>query len=551
MEGIEVQSPDLPQGSLVKPKRAPMDPKKKKKWLKRAAIALVVVLAVYFLFLRPMSQTGSRLAGSMYMATTAQVEPLTVSVSGSGIITPIDSYKVSALVTGEVLEAPFEEGDWVEKGALLYRLDAGDAETAVQQAQLSLQQAQLHYDDLARNQRPTAGAPGVVQAVLAHEGDLLAPGAPIVELADSAQLFLTVPFLAADAAAIVPGQSAQVTIEGTMETLPAVVEQVSNADLVGPGGALVRPVKLRVENPGALTSANSATATVGTASCANSAPFEPARRWTVVASAAGEVTDLPLMPGTRVHADTVVAALGGSAADSALTSAAIAVESAQLALQRAQDALDHYTITAPISGTVVEKNFKAGDKIESDSLTAAGGSLAVLYDMSTLTFQMNINDLDINKLEVGQPVRITSDALKGQTFTGRVDKVNINGATAGGFTTYPITVQLDGDGNRLEADGLKPGMNINADILVEEAGEVLCLPIDAVGRGDVVQVAGEGALDDKGNLVDPSKLESRSVTLGRNGKDKVEIVAGLEAGETVYIYTPSSNAMSAMMEMGG
>lgn len=71
-----------------------------------------------------------------------------------------------------------------------------------------------------------------------------------------------------------------------------------------------------------------------------------------------------------------LAVLGGSTASSALENAAITLENARLSLQSAQDALNNYTITAPISGTVVEKSFKAGDKIESEALSAANGTLA-------------------------------------------------------------------------------------------------------------------------------------------------------------------------------
>lgn len=79
---------------------------------------------------------------------------------------------------------------------------------------------------------------------------------------------LTLPFQSADAARISVGQSAQVTLAGTLETLPGTVEYVAGADQVGSGGALVRQVKIRVNNPGALTEAASATAKVGTISCA-------------------------------------------------------------------------------------------------------------------------------------------------------------------------------------------------------------------------------------------------------------------------------------------
>ena len=544
MDAIEVKTPDTP--APVKQPRPPMNPRVKK-WAKRIAIAAVIALAVGLFVIRPMHRAGDKLTEGMYLTSTAQMEDLTVAVSGSGTITPIDSYKVGALAVGEVLEAPFEEGDWVEKGDVLYRIDAGDAETALKQAKLSVRQAQLHYDDLARNLQPTAGSAGVVQKVFVKQGDMIAAGSPIAEIADSATMTIELPFLSADASSIYAGEAAVLTLDGTLETLPAVVESVSASDMVGPSGALVRQVKLRVDNPGALTAGRAATATIGAISCAGSGTFADSSRRTVAAMTSGEVTAVNVSTGSKVNAGTALITIGGSAVNSGLENASLGIESAKLNLQRAQDALDNYVIKAPISGTVIEKNFKAGDKIETESLTAAGGSLAVIYDMSTLTFKMNINDLDINKLEVGQTVSVTTDAIKGETFTGVVDKININGITAGGFTAYPVTVQLDGDGSDLAQRGLKPGMNISAEIVVEQAGEVLCLPIDSVSRGDTVLMAGEGALNDKGVLIDPTKLEEHQVTLGRNGKDMVEIVDGLKEGDVVYVHNPASNMMNMMM----
>ena len=542
MDALEVKS-----GSQTAPAKQKGLSPKQKKWGKRLVLLAALALAGWFFLLRPMSRHSGAALRGQYLSHTAQVEDLTVVVDGSGILSPIDSYRVTALVTGEVLEAPFAEGDWVEKGDLLYRMDAGDAELALEQAQLALRQAQLRYDDLARGLTLTAGTSGVVQSLMVKPGDLVSPGSPLAEIADTTTMTITLPFLSADAAAIQPGQTAVLTLADTLETLPATVEALSSADLVGAGGALTRQVKLRVDNPGALTSGRSATASIGGLSSSGSGLVEAGSHRTLLASAAGEVEAVHVLPGSRVEADTVLVELGGASADSSLENAALGVENARLGLRRAQEALDHYTITAPISGTVIEKNFKAGDKLEQESLTAAGGALAVIYDMSTLTFDMSINDLDINKVQVGQPVTVTSDALKYQSFQGHVDKVHINGRTAGGFTTYPITIRLEGDGNALADQGLKPGMNIKADILVEQAGSVLCLPIDAVGRGDLVKVAGEGALNEAGELVDPSKLEDRQVKLGRSSADKVEILEGLEQGDVVYTHNPSTSMMSVMM----
>ena len=521
-------------------------PKKKRRWPKVVIAVLLVLAALFFFVIRPMLGAGKELLAGAYLTSTAQMQEMTVSVSSTGTIQPIDSYNVSGMVTGEVLEAPFEVGDQVEKGDVLYRIDPGSAETALQQAQLSVQQAQLNYDSIVDGLNPKASGAGVVQKLHVKKGDLVSAGSPIADISDTSTMTLTVPFQSADAQRIAVGSSAQVTLAGTLETLTGTVESVANADLVGNGGALVRQVKIRVQNPGALTTSTTATSKVGSIACAGSGTFEANLTQTVVATGSGEVVSLNVSAGSRVSAGQVLATLGGSSAQTSLENASISLQNAQLSLQNAQDALDNYTITAPISGTVIEKNFKAGDTIDNNSLTAAGGTLAVLYDMSTLTFEMKIDEKDINKVQVGQEVTITADAVEGVTFSGVVDTVNINGTTVSGQTNYPVTVVIN------DPQDLKPGMNVSADIIVERAGTVLCVPVDAVNRGSdkpTVQVAQEGALDENGNVVDPSRLETREVTLGRNDNDNIEITSGLSEGEIVVWVNEVSNPFAAMMGM--
>ena len=497
----EIQLPQEPG------KKGPLFPvpRKKKKWIKRGAILLVVLLAIWWFFLRPSGGGGGVSAAGQYIPVPASLQDLTVAVDGSGAVTPIESYQVGALVSGEVLAAPFEVGDWIEKGDLLYQLDAGDAEIGLQQAQLSLRQAQLNYDELLSGMSPSASAAGVVQQVHVQKGDLVSPGTPIADVADNSTMTLTLPFQSADASSLSPGQGAQVTIAGTMEVLSGTVESISSAELVGNGGALVRQVKIRVDNPGALTSANSATATVG---------------------------DI---------AGTALVTLGGDGAQSALENSAISVENAQLALQRAQDALESYTITAPISGTIIEKNYKVGDKV--DGMDA--GSLAILYDMSSLKLTMNISELDLNQVQEGQEVDITAEALPGQVFQGVVDRVSINGTTTNGFTTYPVTILLR------EFGDLNPGMNVSADIVVERTTGVLCVPVSAVNSNGTVLVAGPGTLSEDGlTIADLSKAERRPVELGRSNEEYIEITSGLSQDEVVLVPDQATGSMGAVA-MGG
>lgn len=508
-------------------------PKKRRKWIKRVLVIAAVLALLFWIVVRPMLG-GTVAAAGAYQTAQVQRQDLTVSVSGSGTVTPIESYQVSALVTGEILESPFEDGDQVEKDQLLYRIDPGSAQTALQQAQLSVQQAQMNYDTLASSLQVKAIGGGVVQTLHVQEGDLVSAGTAIADITDTSTMTLTVPFQASDAAHISAGQTAQVTLSGTLETLSGTVESVASADQVGNGGALVRQVKIRLTNPGALTDATTATARVGSYACAAGGTLSPRLRQTITAAASGEITSLNVSVGSRVSAGAVLAAIGGESAENSLADAALAVQNAQLSLQSAQEALDSYTITSPISGTVIEKNLKAGDQLNGGD----SGAMAVIYDLSQLELQMDVSELDIGQIQPGQTVEITAEALPGQTFTGVVEKVSVNGTTTDGFTTYPVTILLS------EYGDLNPGMNVSAHIIVERAENALCVPAAAVNSDGAVLVAGEGAFAEDGvTIADPSKIESRPVTLGRGNQDYVEITSGLEEGETVLLPIQSTGGM--------
>lgn len=508
-------------------------PKKRRKWIKRVLVIAAVLALLFWIVVRPMLGGTAAVSGA-YQTAQVQRQDLTVSVSGSGTVTPIESYQVSALVTGEILESPFEDGDQVEKDQLLYRIDPGSAQTSLQQAQLSVQQAQMNYDTLASSLQVKAIGGGVVQTLHVQEGDLVSAGTAIADITDTSTMTLTVPFQAGDAAHISAGQTAQVTLSGTLETLSGTVESVASADQVGNGGALVRQVKIRLTNPGALTETTSATARVGTYACAAGGTLSPQLRQTISAAASGEITNLNVSVGSRVSAGTVLAAIGGESAENSLADAALAVQNAQLSLQSAQEALDSYTITSPISGTVIEKNLKAGDQLNGGD----SGAMAVIYDLSQLELQMDVSELDIGQIQPGQTVEITAEALPGQTFTGVVEKVSVNGTTTDGFTTYPVTILLS------EYGDLNPGMNVSAHIIVERAENALCVPAEAVNSDGTVLVAGEGAFAEDGvTIADPSKIESRPVTLGRGNQDYVEITSGLEEGETVLLPIQSTGGM--------
>lgn len=576
-------------------------PRKKRKWLKRLILLVVAAALVLFVLSRCMAGGMPGMSGA-YLPATAQVQDMTVTVTGPGTIKPNDSYRATTLVKGEILDAPFDEGQTVHKDDTLFVIDAGNVESAirqaentvaqardgveraqagVRQAQLSVESAQLNYDSLIRTRNDNtqdrqvkANATGVITKVYVDPGDNLVMGIPIADILDRDNMKLAVPFHSVNASGFYVGQSATVTVSGTAETLYGTISEIAATDSVGAGGALVRSVTITVWNPGALSNTSMGSAAVGEVSSAATGAFAYGESKQLVAKYSGELLTLTIKEGDRVFDGQLVgefkevdmqdqidaAEINVKNARITLENAIVALKDAQISLKSAEDSLENakdnledYTITSPIDGTVIEKNYKAGDNYDPSTASATGVSafMAVIYDMSRLTFDINIDELDAPKVAVGQKVSITADALDGQSFTGTVDKVNINGTTINGKTTYPVTVLVDGSGEELAAQGLWPGMNVSANIIVEEVGAVLSIPVDAVQRGEspYVLVAGEGAVNENGELTDASKLEHRPVTLGRNSEELVEILSGLSEGETVFIQNNASSYIQTMMGM--
>ena len=540
----EVEQPTPVLENMKTPGRPKRVPRKKRKWPMRLAIVLVAIAAIYFFFLKPANANMQLLRAQNFLPETATVQDLVVTVKGTATIQAIDSYRVSTLVRGEILEAPFEEGDVLEEGALLYRIDAFDAETAIEQAELSLRQATLNYNDLLDSQSRSgknlvmrATATGTITKLHVEQGDMVAAGAAIATIVDRVTMSLTVPFHTADAAGFVIGQSATVAVTGSMEELTAVVDEIAPIDTVGAGGTLVRMVTLKLKNPGILSAASTGTASVGSAGCAAVGNFANSAEETVYAKTSGEIEYLPMKEGDWVAKDQILAQMPQISYESQREQSEIAMRNAQLNLEKAQNALDNYTITTPIQGTVVKKSMKEGDNIDATT----SGYLAVIYDMSVLTFDLRVDELDIGKIELGQTVEITAEAYPGEVYYGWVETINIDGQTASGVTVYPVTVHIK------DAGKLLPGMNINAEVICEEVKNVLTIPMEAVRQGNTVWVPGPGALDAEGKLIDADKLQEVDITIGRNNRDFIEVTSGLAEGDIVFVEIVVENMMRMMM----
>lgn len=606
--------------------------KKRKGKSGRIVIVLIVVLAAllggFFLYKKKTSSQKSQGDQSVSTATVKRTD-ISSELTASSSLSPKDTYEVTSLVEGEVIEANFEEGDVVEKGQVLYRIDASSMDSDLSSAQTSLQRAKesarTAQSDYAEETARIAGntyrstASGYIKTLYIKEGDKVNNGTKIADLYDDSVMKITVPFLSGEAAEINVGDEAAVTLEDTGEQISGTVTVVSSMEETLSGGRLVKNVTVEVSNPGGLTTDTAASVTVDGFVCSAEATFTAKTETTLSVELSGnkslEIENLLIHEGSYVDKNSDLFRVTAKTAEEYLKEFKDAVESADDNLENAenklsntQDNVDDYTITAPISGTVITKNAKVGDKISKSS--SGTTTMAVIYDLSTMTLEMSVDELDVSSIKVGQSVEITADAVEGETFTGTVTNVSLQSSYSNGVTNYPVTVTLDDTGSLL------PGMNVDAKIILDSSENALVIPASALMRGNRVYVknssdstenadtqrngssdnagdadserknhgdgtqnadsadrqpdaGAEASGSSKGSGTDnssskstgsgksgssnvPDGFEAVQVTTGIINDDYVEILSGLSEGDEVYISSDSgSSTQTNQMQMGG
>lgn len=551
-------------------------------------VALVVLVLLIGLGVRGIVKSAANRKMPQFSMVKVERRNIENTVTASATLEANDSYNVTALVTGEVISDSFNEGDTVKKDDVLYQIEATTAQNNVTSAKNSVEKAERSYQEAIRNKANTAKTndfsiqsaqhslqkaknslddaseavknlnvsstyTGTVSAVYITEGIEISNGTKIADVYNDSIMKISIPFNEADAEEIWVGATATLTVAGASGELYGTVTSISSASVAMQNHSIVRYVTIEVENPGALTVNDKATAAIADIYCSGSGQFEYVESGTILAKTSGKVESLNIQANDHVYYGQIVANLSSDtvqnnytnaknsytdaqnslekavmqnkefAYDDSVRNAAIALDDAKLSLEKQMDTLENYTIKAPISGTVVTKNTKAGDKLDNSSQSSSS-AMAIIYDLSALKMQLAIDETEISQVKVGQEVTITADAVKGKNYTGIIEKVGVDGTSSNGVTTYPVDVIIK------EYGDLLPGMNVDATIIVASAENVLALPVGTVNRGNVVWVEGEKE-DEKDTA--PNGFKSVKVEIGINDDSYIEIKSGLEEGQEV------------------
>lgn len=533
------------------------------KWIVLTVVVLIAVIGGA-LFWQSYSRKAKQASANASSRNTATVErgTLTSELSSSGVISPKDTYSITSLVEGDIIVADFEEGDQVEEGQILYQIDVSSMESEVRSAANSLERANTSYAEALREYQEAVAdysgntykstRTGFISELNIEAGDKVSSNTQLATIYNDQMMKMKVPFLSGEAVAIGVGSQALITLADTEEQLTGTVTAVSNMDEVLNGGRMVRYVTIEVVNPGGLTVSHTGTVVIGEFISAMEGTFEPMTDTVMNATVTSsvEVEAVLVNVGDYVTVGTPIFRINSRDVEKiirsyqdSVDSAEEKIESAQSKVDSTQDTYENYTITAPISGQVITKSSKVGDKI-SKSSGSTSTEMAVIYDLSEVTFEMSVDELDVRNVKVGQRVQVTADAIEGQTFMGTVTNISLQSSQSNGVTNYPVTVTLD------EVGDLLPGMNVDGIIILDEAEDVLMIPVDALMRGNRVYIKDDSVTQAEGAV--PAGYRAVEVETGLTSDEYVEIVSGVSEGDIVYVSESSATTTTFMPGgMGG
>jgi len=487
--------------------------KKKRVWIWIVgAVLLLVILALVGL-----NALAKAAAQPVYASYTVASGNLSKTITGSGKLEAADSETLQLPAGLTVQDVLVDAGDAVTAGQTLAILDTNSLQdcAAVVSSDLSTLDRQIASRSTVSSVK--APARGRVKTLTVQEGDsvlaaiaqsgslalLSTDGLMQVEIATDAALSLydTVQVVWADGSA--EGLVAQKTVGGCLVTFPDDTAPYGETAQVMSGETLLGEGTLAIHAP------------------------------VSVLASGGVISEVRCELGEIVYANNILFALDEKP-DSASYRQALSDRSQKAALYQAL--LSYMTdprLLAPADGVVSDVLLSDGTDVAATQDSSGLSDALTLRLGGAVKMRIDVDELDITSVALGQTVSVTMDAFPGESFGATVTHISRIGTSAGSITTYPVEVTLSGDPRLLE------GMNGSAVITTADKTDALLVPLDATSEdSEGVYVFVRGA--------DGVTLERRNITLGLSDGTNAEVRSGLMAGDVIWFEDATATQQSTL-----
>ena len=426
--------------------------KRKKIVLIKKIVIIVFIIALIIIIINAIINNNKKKAKTaevMANVQKASIMNISSEISGSGTLEPKDSYTITSLVEGSITNVFFSLGDKVIKDQLLLTIDSSTAyrnittaSSSIAQALDTYNQAKYEYEKILNDYTGrTYKAPyaGSLRSFNVKVSDKLNSNSEIGTIVNDSIMTIKIPFAVKDVSNFTIGMPIVLELQETGELITGIIFGIAEDYETNSQGALVKYVTVKCANPGGLTTDYTAIGIVNGIRSISDANFELETNEKLVFSDGNdvEIEKLLVSEGAHVEKGTPLFLITEDSFNNVISNKKKTFLQAEEQLTKAEnsyddaiDEYDEYFITAPIDGTVITKDAKVGDKIQKSSSSAK--TLATIYDLSELTFDMDIDELDISNITEGQEVRVQADAFNNKVFNGIITNVSLVAANSNG-----------------------------------------------------------------------------------------------------------------------
>ncbi|QIR38765.1 efflux RND transporter periplasmic adaptor subunit [Tolypothrix sp. PCC 7910] len=424
------------------------------------------------------------------LTVPVETQSVTLRITASGKVVPVQSVNISPKNPGVLGELYVEQGDRVQKGQVIARMDVGEIQAQILQYQANIAQAQAQLDEARAGSRPQEIAQAKARLAQA-EAQLAAARA-----GNRAQEI---------------GQ-AQAQVESAQAQVNLTQSRVVRYQELTRQGA---------------TSQDQLDQYVSENSRAKAALAEAQKRLSLLQSGTrSEEIDAKEAAVTEARAALVLLQNGSRPEEIAQRQAA--VKAAQAQLKAAQVRLRDTEIRAPFSGIVTQKYANVGSFVTpttSASSSASATSSSIVAVARGLEVLAQVPEADIGRIKPGQQVEIVADAYPDQVFKGRVRLIAPEAVVEQGVTSFQVRVVLD-----TGIDKLRSGLNVDLTFLGDRVNNALVLPTVAI----VTEKGQTGVLVPDEN----NKPQFRQVTVGAQIQDQTQVLEGVKVSDRIFVNPP-------------
>ncbi|MCX7838007.1 MAG: efflux RND transporter periplasmic adaptor subunit [Anaerolineae bacterium] len=449
----------------------------KKSWIIVGIIGLVVLgVGGWWLY----QQTTASVATATRVQTAkVQRGSLVATVNAAGNVLSPEEATLSFQTSGRVAKVYVQVGDMVKKGQVLMELDTTDLELSLKTAKANLASSQANLEQVKAN----------LQFALRNAQSNLESSKAALEAAKSKN--------AQNANQIIIAKAQLDKAEVALRQAQGAYNQIAWRGDVSMTPQAAELQRATIDYQSALANYQMTLATI------NDSALKAAQ--------------------AQYERDVVALEQAQRNLDTQLRTAQANVERDQIAVEQAQRNIERARIVAPFDGVVSAVNFSAGD-------SAGTATAVVVVDLSVLQVRVNIAEIDIAKIKVGQTAQVTLDALVGKTYNATISAIGPVATITQGVVNYPVIAIVD------NTDGaIKPGMTANLSITVDRRDNVLLVPARAVrsqGNQRIVNVLYKG------------QTIATPVTIGLTNDQFAEVLGGLLEGDEVIVQTTTTRGTS-------